>query len=86
MRALFLFLLIAPVLLACVAHAEPEDRFRAPRSKAEVPKPRAQRAPANPCAAYGPGFARIEGTETCIKIGGSIGISGGVGGNSVMPR
>jgi hypothetical protein len=26
----------------------------------------------NPCAAYGAGFARIEGTSTCVKVGGHI--------------
>jgi porin-like protein len=33
---------------------------------------------ANSCAAYGPGFVKIEGTETCMKIGGAIGIGAGV--------
>ena len=34
----------------------------------------------NSCAAYGPGFARLDGTDTCVKIGGAIGI--GVGSSS----
>jgi hypothetical protein len=28
----------------------------------------------NPCAAYGPGFVRIEGTGSCVKIGGAVDI------------
>jgi hypothetical protein len=32
------------------------------------------------CAAYGPGFVKVEGTDTCVQIGGSIGI--GVGGST----
>jgi Porin subfamily len=24
------------------------------------------------CAAYGPGFVKVDGTETCIKIGGAV--------------
>ena len=32
----------------------------------------------NSCAAYGPGFVKLEGTDTCVQIGGSIGV--GVGG------
>lgn len=32
---------------------------------------------ANPCSAYGAGFVRVEGTGSCVKIGGSIGV--GVG-------
>lgn len=38
---------------------------------------RAPKAAANPCAEHGPGFVRIEGSSTCIKIGGSFGV--GVG-------
>jgi hypothetical protein len=34
----------------------------------------------NSCAAYGSGFVRIDGTETCVKIGGAVSI--GVGGSS----
>lgn len=35
----------------------------------------AERAPvarANPCAAHGPGFQPVEGTGTCVKLGGSV--------------
>jgi len=34
----------------------------------------------NSCAAYGPGFVKLDGTDTCVKIGGAIGI--GVGSSS----
>jgi hypothetical protein len=34
----------------------------------------------NSCAAYGPGFVRIEGTSTCVKTSGSVGV--GAGGSS----
>jgi hypothetical protein len=32
----------------------------------------------NSCAVYGPGFVKVDGTDTCVKIGGavSIGVSG----------
>ena len=35
----------------------------------------------NSCAAYGAGFVKVEGTDTCVKIGGALSI--GVGGSSV---
>jgi hypothetical protein len=37
---------------------------------------------ANSCAAYGPGFVKVEGTDTCVHIGGavSIGVGGAIGG------
>jgi hypothetical protein len=34
-------------------------------------------ADGNACAAYGPGFVKVEGTGTCVQIGGFVGI--GVG-------
>lgn len=36
-------------------------------------KPRRDKAPerrANACAAYGPGFVMLEGTSTCVRVGG----------------
>ena len=31
------------------------------------------------CAAYGPGFVKVDGSDTCVKLGGaiSVGVSGG---------
>jgi hypothetical protein len=34
----------------------------------------------NSCVAYGPGFVKLDGTDTCVKIGGVVGI--GVGSSS----
>jgi hypothetical protein len=34
----------------------------------------------NSCAAYGPGFVKVDGTDTCVRIGGVVSI--GVGGSS----
>lgn len=78
MPTILLTSLLGWMLLAGVAQAEPGDR-RPLRSKADVQKPKAQRPPGNPCAQFGLGFARIEGSDTCIQIGGSVGI--GIGGS-----
>lgn len=32
---------------------------------------------ANPCAAFGPGFARVDGTDTCVKVGGAASVEAG---------
>ncbi|WP_065756267.1 porin [Bradyrhizobium paxllaeri] len=37
---------------------------------------------ANACAEYGAGFVRIEGTNTCMKIGGAISVGAGVSSGS----
>ncbi|NVN86541.1 MAG: hypothetical protein HXX15_10685 [Rhodopseudomonas sp.] len=39
-----------------------------------------RQAKTNPCAAFGPGFVMVEGTSTCVRIGGSISV--GAGGRS----
>jgi hypothetical protein len=31
----------------------------------------------NSCAVYGPGFFKVEGSDTCVQIGGSFGIGAG---------
>lgn len=33
---------------------------------------------ANACADYGPGFVMIEGSSTCMKLGGALSIGAGV--------
>jgi hypothetical protein len=37
-------------------------------------------ATVNSCAAYGAGFVKVEGTDTCVQIGGSISVGGTVTG------
>ena len=36
------------------------------------------KASSNSCAAYGPGFMKLEGTDTCVQVGGSISVGAGV--------
>ena len=36
----------------------------------------------NSCAAYGAGFVKVEGTETCAKVGGSVSIGVGTSAGS----
>jgi hypothetical protein len=31
----------------------------------------------NSCAAFGPGFVKVDGTGTCVKVGGAASISAG---------
>jgi hypothetical protein len=40
-------------------------------------------AAGNGCAGYGPGFVKVDGTGTCVKIGGAIRVDAG---SSVGPR
>ena len=68
MRTFFLAMLIA--LSPSAVQADPASR---PKLDNATPDrlPPAKRAAGNPCAAFGPGFVKVEGTDTCVKIGGS---------------
>ena len=60
---------IAAGLPICVAAAE---QPRKPPASATLRPVRD-----NPCAAYGPGFVKVEGSSTCVKIGGSVSVEAG---------
>jgi Porin subfamily len=44
----------------------------------DKPAPLKGKASSRACAAYGPGFVKIEGTDTCMQVGGSISVGAGV--------
>jgi Porin subfamily len=70
--------LIAVVLSAAGALAEQprvQKSGQAGTSGKLMPVKRA--TPADACAAYGAGFVRIAGSNTCIKIGGAISVGAG---------
>lgn len=66
------FGIIAPSMALAQSGARLSD---APRKALEKPL---KRAP-NPCAEYGAGFVKLEGSDTCVRIGGSISIGAGGG-------
>jgi hypothetical protein len=81
MRNTLLVIVVAVLLPASIALAEPSGRQKP--DKPMTPDrvlPLRGAAAGNSCAAYGPGFVKVEGTETCVKIGGAVSI--GVGGSS----
>jgi hypothetical protein len=69
--------IILAVLSVSAAPAQ-QSRGGKPEKQAKSLPLRPAKAAANPCAEYGAGFVRIEGSSTCIKIGGSIGVGVGV--------
>ena len=42
------------------------------------PAPLKSKASSNSCAAYGAGFVKVDGTDTCVQVGGSISVGAGV--------
>ena len=71
-------LIVIPLLATSAAAAEalrlpPAERPQAGTTSAPL-KGAAGKARAGSCASYGPRFVMVEGTGTCVKIGGSISI------------
>lgn len=58
-----------PVLPALSAEAQ--GFAGRPTQKAAPPRPILDRTP-DYCATYGEGFVRVQGTNTCVKIGGHL--------------
>jgi Porin subfamily len=77
-------LVMMAVLLASVAAAaeqsRPQKADKAAASGKSLPLKRSNSA--NVCAAYGAGFVKVEGTNTCMKIGGAVSVGAGVSGGS----
>ena len=80
MRNILLAFVIA-ALTTAPALAEPSSIRQ--RDSAATPGrfPVKRFSPSNPCSAFGPGFIKVEGSETCVKIGGtvSVGVDGSIG-------
>jgi hypothetical protein len=76
MRNILVALVVAALTVAS-ASAEPSNPKK--RDQWSVPGrlPEKRVGAGNPCSAYGPGFVKVDGTETCVKIGGAVSV--GVG-------
>jgi hypothetical protein len=68
---------LAALGIASVSSASAQQSREQNRSKAATSLPLRPKAALNPCAEYGPGFVRIEGSSTCVRIGGNVSV--GVG-------
>ncbi|QOZ26185.1 hypothetical protein [Bradyrhizobium sp. CCBAU 51753] len=72
-----LFAILAVLLpVAAFAQQGRSRDFQTPPD-AGKPLPSKPAARANPCASFGPGFVRVEGTDTCVKLGGAVSVGGG---------
>jgi hypothetical protein len=73
-----ILLAIALVLLPVSAPAQSSDTRKpgkfAPSGR-QIPVKGASQG--NSCAAYGPGFVKVEGTDTCVQVGGAVSIGAG---------
>ena len=72
------------VVLASAAAAAEQPRLHKADKGATPSKslPLKRPSSANACAEYGAGFVKIEGTSTCMRIGGAVSIGAGVSSGS----
>jgi hypothetical protein len=74
MRTMVLLMLLA-ASCSSMARADPAGRqkldFATPPGK-DLPVKGASASTGNSCAAYGPGFIKVEGLNTCVKVGGAV--------------
>jgi Porin subfamily len=77
MRNILLAIVVA-VLPAAIAAAEQSGTPKPGKPATSVRQlPVKDTATGDSCAAYGAGFVKVEGTDTCVKIGGAVSIGAG---------
>ncbi len=85
MRKSLLVMIAAAAACGCRGRrAAPSPEARQGRNIGQAAAAEALAIPANACAEYGAGFVRIEGTNTCVKIGGAVSIGAGVSSGSAL--
>lgn len=83
MPTFFLAMIIA-ILSGPAALADPANRLKLDYAAPSVDRlPPTKSAGGNPCAAFGPGFMKVAGSDTCVKLGGAVSIDVG---SSARPR
>jgi hypothetical protein len=75
------FLLVLALPIASVSAEQPRPlKFDQPGSGKNLPVKQSRSD--NSCAAYGAGFVKVAGSNTCVRVGGaiSVGVGGRIGG------
>ena len=75
-----LLVVFALALASIAAQPRLQKADRAATSSKLLPLKRSNSA--NACAEYGAGFVKIEGTNTCMKIGGAVSVGAGASSGS----
>ena len=81
MRNILLVTLVAVLPVASLAMAQTGGQKPDKPSSSDKLIPLKGSHASNACAAYGPGFIKVDGFDTCVKVGGavSIGVSSSSG-------
>lgn len=67
--------------MVATATALAQPQLRRPDAPRKTPDSKTLNKPSshgsNSCAAFGPGFVKLDGTDTCVRVGGSISVGAG---------
>jgi hypothetical protein len=75
MRNILLVFVVTALSVSIAAASDPLAPQKPSRAAIfDKPLP-AKRNDANACAAYGPGFVKVNGSDTCVKVGGDMSVS-----------
>lgn len=78
-----LLAIVGAALPVCLAAAEPSSILKPDKLKPDRPAasdsvlPMKGTGAGNSCAAFGPGFVKLAGSDTCVKVGGAVSVEGG---------
>ncbi len=77
----FLLSMIIAILSESAALADSANRLKLDYAAPSADRlPPTKRTAGNPCAAFGPGFVKVAGSDTCVKVGGAVRVD--VGGSA----
>lgn len=75
-----LLIFVVTALSISMAAADPFAPQKPARTATpDKPLPVKRSGDANSCAAYGPGFVKVAGSDTCMKLGGAVSVGGSAG-------
>ena len=77
MRNILIAITVVVTLPASIAAAEQPGRQKLDPTPSQEKVLPLKRDAGSSCAAYGPGFVKVEGSGTCVKVGGSVQIGAG---------
>jgi Porin subfamily len=76
MKQIVLSALFAALAISTASAQQVEQQSREQQGKSWRAE-KADHAKEDSCAQYGAGFAKVPGTDTCMKVGGSISVDSG---------
>jgi hypothetical protein len=78
---LILLMTALPISMAAADPLAPQKpaRMTLPSATSDKTLPVKRGGDASACSAYGPGFVKVDGSDTCVKLGGTVSVGASAG-------